>query len=173
MVADVRARFAAGSPSESAFEVAVVPIYPFQESGHPWTVYQWPVRLYRRDRAGFRDDPVHDSVVVREGRVGRLQGVLVHRSFRSLAHHVDKINSYTTAQGLKLSQSGRDPSFAALLILPVLAFFKQFFLRRQFVHGVDGIVVSHMYAFQRFLRLAKAREAARLARQAQRKDSAK
>lgn len=161
---EIEATFARGEPAESAFELPVLPIYPFQGEGHVWTVYQWPVRLYRREAAGFRDDPVHDSVVVRSGKVGRLSGLIVHRSFRSLAHHVDKINSYTTAQSKKLHEAGRDPSVFALLFLPPLAFFKQYILRRQFVNGIDGIVVAHMYAFQRFLRIAKARELARLAR---------
>jgi len=49
--------------------------------------------------------------------------------------------------------------------VPALAFFKQYILRREFVNGVDGIVVSHMYAFQRFIRLAKTREKQRLLRQ--------
>ncbi len=169
MVRSVVDLFRTGEPPASAYAVAVVPIYPFQDEGHPWTVYQRPLRLYRRDRAGFRDDPVHDSVVVREGGVGRLDGVLIHRSFRSLAHHVEKINDYTTAQAVKWVSEGREPSFFALLLLPLLAFLKQYFLRRQFVNGVDGIVVSHVYAFQRFLRIAKAREAARLARRAERR----
>jgi hypothetical protein len=30
--------FAAGEPTATAYGVAVVPIYPFQESGHPWTI---------------------------------------------------------------------------------------------------------------------------------------
>ena len=30
-----------------------------------------------------------------------------------------------------------------------------YFLRREFVNGIDGIVVSHMFAFQRFIRLAR------------------
>jgi hypothetical protein len=120
--------------------------------------------LYRRDRAGFKDELVHDSVVVREGRIGRLKGMVLHRSFRSLAHHVDKVNGYSSAQAEVLAARGRDPGLFAILLTPILAFFKQLILRREFVNGTDGIVVSYMYAFQRFIRLAKTRERQRLAR---------
>lgn len=37
-------------------------------------------------------------------------------------------------------------------------------LRREFVNGVDGVITSYMYAFQRFIRIAKARERFQLAR---------
>lgn len=163
---EIRALFAAGEPACSGYTLPILPLYPFQERGHPWTAFHHPVRLYRRDSAGFKDALVHDSVVVHEGPVGRLKGMVVHRSFRSLAHHVDKVNGYSSAQAEDLVNKGRNPSLLALLLTPAFAFFKQYVLRREFINGIDGIVVSHMYAFQRFIRLAKTRELNRLRRRA-------
>lgn len=161
---EIRALFVAGAPSCAAYTLPILPLYPFQDSGHVWTAFHHPVRLYRKDMAGFKDELVHDTVVVREGRVGHLKGMVLHRSFRSLAHHVEKVNGYSSAQAEVLAARGRDPGPAALLLTPIFAFFKQFILRREFVNGVDGIVVSYMYAFQRFIRLAKTRERQRLLR---------
>jgi len=161
---EIRTLFNAGEPACAAYTLPILPLYPFQTSGHPWTAFHHPVRLYRKDLAGFKDELVHDSVVVHAGRIGHLKGMVIHRSFRSLAHHVDKVNSYSSAQAEVLAARGRDPGLLALLLTPILAFFKQYFLRREFVNGVDGIVVSYMYAFQRFIRLAKTRERQRLAR---------
>lgn len=154
--------FASGEPVCAAYTLPILPLYPFQETGHPWTAFHHPVRLYRKDKAGFKDELVHDSVVVREGKVGHLKGMVLHRSFRSLAHHVEKVNGYSSAQAEVLASRGRNPGLLALLFTPVFAFFKQYLLRREFVNGVDGIVVSYMYAFQRFIRLAKTRERQRL-----------
>jgi glycosyltransferase involved in cell wall biosynthesis len=161
---EIRALFSAGAPACAAYTLPILPLYPFQTSGHPWTAFHHPVRLYRKDMAGFKDERVHDSVIVHEGRIGHLKGMVIHRSFRSLAHHVDKVNSYSSAQAEVLAARGRDPGLLALLLTPILAFFKQYFLRCEFVNGIDGIVVSYMYAFQRFIRLAKTRERQRLAR---------
>lgn len=166
LAAEIRDLFKAGLPPCSAYTLPILPLYPFQESGHPWTAFHHPVRLYRRDKAGFKDELVHDSVMVREGRTGHLKGMVLHRSFRSLAHHVDKVNGYSSAQAEVLASRGRDPGLLSLLLTPILAFFKQYLLRREFVNGVDGIVVSYMYAFQRFIRLAKTRERQRLNRRA-------
>ncbi|MDP2265989.1 MAG: glycosyltransferase family 2 protein [Thiobacillus sp.] len=162
--AEIRALFQHGQPAEVACTLPILPLYPFQETGHRWTAFHHPVRLYRKQFAGFKDSPVHDSVVVHKGGVGHLKGMVIHRSFRSLSHHVDKANFASTARAQDLFQKGRNPSGLSLLLIPLLAFFKCYFLRREFVNGIDGIVVSHMYAFQRFIRLAKARELHRLVR---------
>lgn len=147
-----------GEPECSAYRLRILPIHSYQETGHPWTVTNKPVRLYRRSRAGFKDSTVHDSVVVHEGSTGTLKGMVNHRSFRSLAHHVAKVNSYSSAQAEDLFRRGRNPSRTELLLVPILAFMKQYLLRKEFVNGIDGVVISYMYAFQRFIRLAKTRE---------------
>lgn len=167
LAGEIRSLFRNGEPARAAYTLPILPLYPFQERGHPWTAFHHPVRLYRRDKAGFRDERVHDTVVVREGGVGHCRGMVIHRSFRSLTHHVDKVNGYSSAQAEVLAARGRDPGLLTLLLTPALAFFKQYLLRREFVNGVDGIVVSHMYAFQRLIRLAKTRERRRLARRGQ------
>ncbi|MEW5786234.1 MAG: glycosyltransferase family 2 protein [Pseudomonadota bacterium] len=162
LAAEIRALFNAGAPPCNAYTLPILPIYPYQDRGHPWTAFHHPVRLYRRDMAGFKSELVHDSVVVKTGPIGHLKGMVRHRSFRSLTHHVEKVNGYSSAQARVLVDQGRDPGLVALLLTPAFAFFKQYVLRREFVNGIDGIVVSHMYAFQRFIRLAKARELHRL-----------
>ncbi len=148
----------AGEPPYSAYRLHILPLHSFQEKGHKWTATQKPVRLYRKSRAGFKDSSVHDSVVVHSGATGALKGMVNHRSFRSLAHHVEKVNSYSSAQAENLHRRGRNPSWIELAIVPVFAFLKQYLLRREFVNGIDGVIISYMYAFQRFIRLAKTRE---------------
>ena len=160
---EIVALFATG-PKHAAYTLPILPLYNFQEHAHPLTAHHHPVRLYRKSRAGFKDSTVHDTVVVRDGSVGQLRAMVNHRSFRSLTHHVDKVNSYSSAQAEDRFAKGRNPSLFELLFTPPLAFFKSFVLRREFVNGLDGVVVSYMYAFQRFIRLAKTRERFQLER---------
>jgi len=154
--------FEGGQPDKQAYTVPVLPLYPFQEKGHRWTAFHHPLRLYQKKYAGFSDLPVHDSVILREGDSGHLKGMLIHRSFRSLTHHVEKANEVSLARAEDFVKRGRKPSAVSLLLVPFFAFLKSYLLRREFINGVDGIVISHMYAFQRFIRLAKARELQRL-----------
>jgi glycosyltransferase involved in cell wall biosynthesis len=160
---DIEAAFKRSLTEEiTAFRVPVLPLYPFQQRGHRWTVTNRPVRLYRKDRAGFSNSTVHDSVLVRDGQIGVLQGLLIHRSFRSLSHHLEKINFYTSAQAQDAASAERYPSALKLVLTPPLAFLRSFLFRREFINGIDGVVISYMYAIQRFMKVAKSRELQRL-----------
>lgn len=160
---EIEALYVRGIPEgQTAYRLPVLPLYPFQQSGHRWTVTNYPIRLYRKTCAGFSDSEVHDSVLVRQGRVSQLRGMLIHRSFRSLSHHCDKINFYTSAQSHDSVRRKGAPSAVVLVLTPLLAFLKSFILRREFVNGIDGVVISYMYAIQRFMKVAKARELVRL-----------
>ncbi|MCW8905839.1 MAG: glycosyltransferase family 2 protein [Sedimenticola sp.] len=150
--------FESGGPACSAYTLPMLPVYSFQEKPYPWMLHNHPVRLYNRQSAYYHDDAVHDSVIVKSGDIGHLSGHVLHRSFRSLAHHVEKMNFYSDAQAKGRSEKGKYPTFFELLVLPLFAFLKCYFFRRAFLMGTDGIVLSHMYAFQRFLRIAKTRE---------------
>ena len=164
---EIQALFKEGEPPLDGYRLPILPIQAGQSDGHPWTARHKPVRLYRRDKGGFKDELVHDSVAMKQGaKTAKLKGMVKHRSFRSLWHHVEKTNSYSSAQAEVLEAKGKSPGALMLLTIPVAAFLKCYFLRKEFVNGTDGIVNSHMYAFQRFIRLAKTRERRRLKRQA-------
>ena len=161
---EIIALFAHGEPLHPAYWLRRTETYNFHDQPHPWAPASNWIRLYRKDCAGFKDSPVHDTVVVHRGKAGRLRGRFWHRSFRSFRHHVDKVNAYSSAQAEDRFRKGRNPSWLTLLFTPPLAFLKCFILRREFVNGIDGVLISYMYAFQRFIRLAKTRERFLLAR---------
>jgi len=162
--AEITALFKDSEPTCTAYTLPILPLHAFQLKGHSWTAHHHPIRLYRKSMAGFKSELVHDSVVVRAGKSGHLRGMVNHRSFRSFTHHLDKLNFYSSAQAEDLFLKGREPSILTLLFTPPLAFIKAMILRREFVNGVDGVITSYMYAFQRFIRLAKTRERFQLAR---------
>lgn len=168
--AEIAALFVQGEPACSAYRMLRTELYNFHERPHPWAPASDWLRLYRKDRAGYKDSPVHDTVVVREGRTGQLHGRMHHRSFRSYRHHVEKVNSYSSAQAEDRFRKGLNPSWITLLLTPPLAFLKCLILRREFVNGIDGVLISYMYAFQRFIRLAKTRERFQQARKQERNE---
>ena len=156
--------FERGEPPCAAYRMLRTELYNFHDQPSMWAPASDWVRLYRKDQAGYKDSPVHDSVVVRQGKLGHLKGRMYHRSFRSYRHHVDKVNINSSAQAAELFRKGRNPSWLVLLLTPPLAFFKSLILRREIVNGIDGVMISYMFAFQRFIRLAKARELHQLAK---------
>lgn len=166
---EILALFEHGEPACAAYRMLRTELYNFHDRPHSWAPTSDWVRLYRKDKAGFKDSPVHDSVVLHEGKLGHLKGRMYHRSFRSYQHHIDKVNINSSAQAEALYKKGRNPSWLVLLLTPPLAFFKSLILRREFVNGIDGVLISYMFAFQRFIRLAKTRELHLLEKQRLRK----
>jgi hypothetical protein len=99
---------------------------------------------------------VHDRVDLVKGTpVHRLNGVIEHRSIRSLGHELIKLNAYADMQADDLDQKGRKIGAARLVAEFPLAFMKAYIARRHFVRGLYGFMTAMNYAFYRYLRLAK------------------
>ena len=114
------------------------------------------VRLYRRDRASFVGDFVHESVRVR-GSVGALENNLLHYTCDSLAEHVKTVDRYTTLAAQELAARRVKVPLTRLLADPAWTFVKTYFLQRGFLDGPEGLTIAHMAAFYTFLKYSKAR----------------
>lgn len=158
-VAEIRALFARGEPAHKAFAMKTICVFPFEDRPRRFAVTMTHGRLYHRDYAGFKDSPIHDSVVLKDGgELKLLKHGLNHYIFRSHAHTVEKVNFYSTMQAEDLFKQGRNPSALRILFTPPWAFFKAYVLRGYVFYGLDGVIRSYIYAFSRLLRIAKARE---------------
>ncbi|MEM1355973.1 MAG: glycosyltransferase family 2 protein [Planctomycetota bacterium] len=159
--AEIAAAIAEGPLGADAYRFPLLAVYNFQKKLRPITVHRYPIKLYRKSKGGFRAerDPYYDTAEMQpDARIDKLRGMLNHYSFRSLYDHVDKANWSSENQAANLYKRGKKPGLLVLFITPPLAFFKQFILRKECLNGIDGVIVSYMFAFQRFIRLAKSRE---------------
>jgi len=112
------------------------------------------LRLFRRDRGRFTDEPLHEHVVV-EGRTRRLSSDLLHYSYRSVSHHLQKMNDFTTLAARKMHDQGRRAHLRQMTVTPVLEFGKVYVLRRGFLDGFAGLVIALLHAYYVFLKYAK------------------
>ena len=114
------------------------------------------IRLYRRDRASFVGDFVHESVDVR-GSVGSLENNLLHYTCDSLSEHVKTVDRYTTLAAQELAARKVKVPLSRLIADPAWTFVKTYFLQRGFLDGPEGLTIAHMAAFYTFLKYSKAR----------------
>ncbi len=112
------------------------------------------LRLLRRGAGRWTGLDPHDRLEV-EGRVEALAGDLHHQSYRDLADHIRKIDSFTAiaARG-KFDRSVRLP-FLRLLVQPPARFIKMYLWRGGIRDGMPGMVAAAMGAFYVFLKYAK------------------
>jgi glycosyltransferase involved in cell wall biosynthesis len=126
-----------------------------------WIVYSgWypdrKIRLFNRTRARWVGDYVHESVVS-DGRIGQLQGNLLHYTCGSLSEHLKTMDRYTTLAAEELAARKKTIRFSRLLFDPPWTFFKTYILQRGFLDGLEGLAIAHMAALYTFLKYAKAR----------------
>ena len=103
------------------------------------------LRLYRRSRGKFDTRPVHESVHV-DGRVGRVDGDLIHYTYESMQEYLGKFMKYTDLEATRLLESGERPSgFNALRRIacgPALKFTRRYLFKLGFLDGVPGLVAA-------------------------------
>ncbi|MEX2261572.1 MAG: glycosyltransferase family 2 protein [Bryobacteraceae bacterium] len=114
------------------------------------------VRLYDRRKGEWEGDFVHESVRV-SGRVGHLEGNLLHFTCDSLSEHLKSMDRYTTLAAEELVSRGGKIRLSNLICSPAWTFARTYFLQRGFLDGVEGLAIAHMAALYTFLKYAKAR----------------
>jgi hypothetical protein len=117
----------------------------------------WQVRFFDRTRAGWQGDLVHESVRV-DGPVGRLQGELEHHPYADVSDHLRKIDSYTTLWARQAHAAGRGTNILDMTAGAIWAFLRNYVLKRGFLLGSTGFVISVLNTHYTFVKLAKLRE---------------
>ncbi|HWQ40054.1 MAG TPA: glycosyltransferase family 2 protein [Burkholderiales bacterium] len=104
----------------------------------------WPdyvTRLFRRGKARFSDDLVHERLIV-NGPVGRLKGTLLHESFGSLEEVLDKINRYSSLGAQQMAAAGRRGGAFAAALHALAAFVRTYFLKAGCLDGREGFMLA-------------------------------
>ncbi len=155
LAVEIAALFSHGTPLLTGFFLKVRDLLPGERKLAPFAHTNHCLRLYDKNKARFSDSPVHDTVMVREGETGLLQHPVLHKSFRSLAHMLDKLNNYSTAQAVEMQKKPMAFARTRLVFEVPVVFFKPYILRLYILRGWRGFTYSMVYAYGRFIRIAK------------------
>jgi len=114
-------------------------------------------RLFDRRRGRWGGRNPHDRVQL-DGPLGRLEGDLLHHSYRSLSDHVRQIDFFTTIAAREKRARGERGSLPRMALHPPWKFLRMFVLKGGFLDGAAGFTVAVMGAWYVFLKYAKLRE---------------
>ena len=110
------------------------------------TLYpEWRLRLFRKGKVKYEGE-LHE-VVKCFGKTGRLKGDLYHYSFKDFQDFISKNLKYSRISAQILYEKGKRATAINLVLNPTWSFIKFFFLKRGFLDGWRGFVVSLSYAF--------------------------
>lgn len=115
-----------------------------------WIRYSnwWPdrvIRLFSINKATMKDLLVHESLTT-TGKVIDLDTPIIHKSVRSIEHILQKVNFYSSLGAQNLFMEGKKVSIITVFLKTLAAFFKLYILKRGFLDGYEGFVISYSHA---------------------------
>lgn len=142
------------SDGDGAFEIPRSSSYCGQFIRYSGWSPDYVLRLFRRGRARFSDDVVHERVLF-EGRRERLTSPLLHLSFPDFESVLEKLNRYSTAGANAMTNKGKSATLAGAVGHGLWAFIRAYFLQRGFLDGQLGLALAISNAEGTYYRYAK------------------
>jgi glycosyltransferase involved in cell wall biosynthesis len=113
------------------------------------------IRLYHRKATGFTDAAVHEKVIADHLKVISLEGKCLHTPYRSIEDFLFKMQLYSTL--FAEQNKGKSSSLSKAIFHGMAAFFKNYILKRGFLGGKEGLILSLYNAhttYYKYLKLA-------------------
>jgi glycosyltransferase involved in cell wall biosynthesis len=111
------------------------------------------VRLADRRFAKWTEPHVHEALEVR-GQMKDLQNPLLHYTFRNIREQILTNLRYSRFGYEDLRASGRGASLVKLLLKPIGKFIETYLLKRGFLDGMPGFIISVNAAHSIFMKYA-------------------
>lgn len=112
------------------------------------------IRFFKKSLGFYPQKLVHESIKF-NARVKKAKGFIYDYGSDEITRHISKINSYSSLRALEKFQKNRRASLLKLIFTMPLTFFKSYLIRRNFLNGTRGFIVSLNLAFYAFLKEAK------------------
>ena len=114
----------------------------------------YKLRLFKKSRGKWGGTDPHDKVLL-EGTTKYLQSELHHFVYRNLSHQLQTVDNFSTITARGLDSEGESFTVLKLLFRPSLKFLGTYFLKKGFLDGIPGLIISVVSSFYVFLRYAK------------------
>lgn len=114
------------------------------------------LRLFRKEKARW-EGRIHERLVL-EGTVSRLDGEILHFTYRNIADHIARVNRYTSFQAEEIVRRGEKFLFLRALLLPPITFIRHYLWRAGFLDRFPGLVIALISSWTTCLKYLKAVE---------------
>ena len=116
----------------------------------------YQMRLFKKDKVIVTDRLVHEGYKA-EGLTGVLENDIIHYTVVSISDYVKKINIYSSLQAEEKINK-RKVTLLFLLFRPYVSFIQQFILKKGFLDGIYGLMVTFFDVITNTLTNMKIRE---------------
>jgi glycosyltransferase involved in cell wall biosynthesis len=115
------------------------------------------LRLYNRKTTRFSEDAVHEKVLVNGLKEVELKAPMHHTPYRQISDFLTKMQTYSTLFADQ-HRSQKSSSVSKALLHSWFAFFKSYFLKRGFLGGKEGLIISLYNSHSTFYKYLKLSE---------------
>jgi glycosyltransferase involved in cell wall biosynthesis len=140
--------------SAGGYEIGRLSTFLGRPMRHSGWFPDYVLRLFRREKARFSDDLVHERVIC-EGPIGRLSGVLDHHPVLRLEDALRRVDSYSTA-GAEMLAASRRVSFSSGITHGMWSFLRAYVVKLGFLDGREGFLLAVANAEGTYYRYMKA-----------------
>jgi glycosyltransferase involved in cell wall biosynthesis len=114
----------------------------------------YKLRLFKKAKGRWGGRDPHDRVVL-DGVSEYMKSDLLHYVYRNLSHQLQTVDSFSSITASIMAAEGARFSLFRLAIHPLFKFFGTYVIKRGFMDGLPGFIISVASSFYVFLRYAK------------------
>jgi (heptosyl)LPS beta-1,4-glucosyltransferase len=115
----------------------------------------YQLRFFRREKTKIIQRPVHEGFSV-DGKIGRLESVVNHYTYRSIQHYLYKMNEYTSLEVMnKLSRKKRQVRWYDFITHPLAVYVRMFIFLHGYRDGFRGFLLALYSSLYNLLIYAK------------------
>ena len=128
-------------------------------------VYRWlnhcwypdlKTRLFNKNTSYWGGTNPHDHIITSGNNIKKLGGDIYHYSFDSISDHLKTIDKFTEIGATELINKNKKFSVLSPITHASWTFFKLYFLKRGFLDGFAGLIVSLLSFMHVFVKYSKA-----------------
>ncbi len=141
----------------SAYEVLFSHIFMGKKMKYGHYQSNWKIRLFNKTKCWYNEAKlVHEKIIVIDGTIGKLKNPIIHYTYRSWNHAVNKRNHYAEIQAQQLYEKGIKPNAFHFIVKPFYRFMKQYIFKAGFLDGFPGFAsasINSYYVMTRYIKL--------------------
>lgn len=112
------------------------------------------LRLFKKSRGRCGGREPHDRIEV-DGSVKRLRNPMYHYTYTGIENQIASLNRFSSITAAGQFEDSRPMRWVDLLTRPFLRFLRGYVLKRGFMDGMPGLIVSVSNSFGVFIKYAK------------------
>ena len=114
------------------------------------------LRLFRKDKSQWRGR-IHEGLIL-EGETSRLDGDILHFTYRDITDHVGRLNRYSKMQAEDIVTKGKKLLYLRFLLLPGVTFLRFYIWKMGVLDGLPGLVIALVSSWGTAMKYLKAIE---------------